>query len=323
MLKPSLPENEQTRIETLHAYNILDSLPEERFDRLTRLAKRLFDVPIALVSLVDTDRQWFKSEVGLGVKETSREVSFCGHAILGDDVFEVPDTALDARFNDNPMVTDSPNIRFYAGYPLTVANGSKLGTLCLIDRKPNKLNEEDKVLLQDLAKMVELEIQAIHMATMDELTTLSNRRGFESLGQHALNLCKRLNKPATLFFFDLNGFKHINDQFGHMEGDIALKNFSDILKRTFRNSDVIARLSGDEFVILLTNTSEETAMSVLSRLQPMVDDHNSMAQKGYVLSFSVGMAGYNADNHPTVKALIQAADQNMYLDKKRRKMLGD
>jgi diguanylate cyclase (GGDEF)-like protein len=323
MKAPPIPENEATRIQTLHSYDILDSVPEERYDRLTRLAKRLFDVPIALVSLIDTDRQWFKSAHGVDAHETPREISFCGHAILGDEIFEVPDAVLDERFHDNPLVTENPSIRFYAGCPLTVANGSKLGTLCIIDKEPKKLSEEDKVLLRDLAKMVELEIQAMQMATMDELTGLSNRRGFESLAQHAMNFCRRLNKPATMLFFDLDNFKQINDQYGHAEGDLALKTFSDILKHAFRNSDVIARLGGDEFVVLLTNTSESVANNVLQRLQDMIDDHNLLSQRGYTLSYSVGLEDYNTEKHTNIVELIHAADQSMYANKKRIKSLGD
>ena len=118
MQAPLVPTNEKTRLETLRALNILDSSPEERF---ARMAKRLFGVSIALVSLVDADRQWFKSSFGLELKETTREISFCGHAILGDETFEVPDALLDKRFFDNPLVTQSPNIRFYAGCPLSLS----------------------------------------------------------------------------------------------------------------------------------------------------------------------------------------------------------
>ena len=200
MLVPAKPGNEQTRLETLRALNILDSTPEERFDRLTRLAKRLFGVPIALVSLIDADRQWFKSSFGLDATETSREISFCGHAILGDEIFEVPDAALDERFHDNPMVKGAPNIRFYAGCPLSVVNGSKLGTLCLIDQEPRSFDDDDRMLLRDLARMVELELSAVQLASTDELTLLSNRRGFEMLAQHALHVCNRLEKPVSMIF---------------------------------------------------------------------------------------------------------------------------
>ena len=118
MQKPGKPADEAQRLEALRALSILDTLPEERFDRLTRLAKRLFGVPIALVSLVDDHRQWFKSRQGLEVSETPRDISFCGHAVLGDDIFLVTDASKDERFFDNPLVTDDPHIRFYDGCPL-------------------------------------------------------------------------------------------------------------------------------------------------------------------------------------------------------------
>ena len=316
MQAPSTPHNEKTRLETLRALKILDSDPEERFDRLTRLAKRLFGAPIALISLVDADRQWFKSSFGLETKETSRDISFCGHAIMGDEIFEVPDAALDPRFSDNPLVTESPNIRFYAGCPLTVANGSKLGTLCILDQQPRHFDEEDKTLLRDLARMVEVELSALQLATTDELTLLSNRRGFEALAQHALNLCKRLDKPASLLFFDLNKFKQINDQYGHAEGDRALTAFSNILLEIFRDSDVIGRLGGDEFVVLLTNSDINVTSAVLNRLSDTLKAHNLTSKRGYEISYSLGVTQYNPTVHISITDLINDADKLMYVDKK-------
>lgn len=224
---PDIPQQEETRLKTLRSLNVLDSQPEERFDRLTRMAKRIFGVPIALVSLVDENRQWFKSCVGLHVSETPRDISFCGHAILGNDVFIIPDATTDERFADNPLVLNEPHIRFYAGCPLRAPNGSKLGTLCLIDRKSRSLGAEDLETLQDLASMAESELAAVQLATLDELTEITNRRGFLMLAQHSLNLCFRHGISASLVFVDLNEFKPINDKFGHAEGDRALVAFAD------------------------------------------------------------------------------------------------
>lgn len=316
MQKPTIPSNEKTRLETLRALKVLDSDPEERFDRLTRLAKRLFGVPIALVSLVDADRQWFKSSIGLDVKETTRDLSFCGHAILGDEIFEVPDAALDNRFSDNPLVVGSPNIRFYAGCPLTVSNGSKLGTLCILDQEPRDFDDDDKLLLRDLAKMVEVELSALQLASTDDLTLLSNRRGFEALAQHALSVCNRLEKPASLMFFDLNKFKQINDQFGHAEGDRALTAFSSILLEVFRDSDVIGRLGGDEFVVLLTNTSKAESELVSERLEEMMSEYNASAKRGYDLSYSMGLIEYDPKVHVSISNLLSDADKKMYIHKK-------
>lgn len=319
MLYPSKPNNETLRIQTLRELNVLDTSPEERFDRLTRLAKRLFNVPIALVSLVDADRQWFKSCVGLDVSETSRDISFCGHAILGDQILTVPDAGLDERFHDNPLVVGEPGIRFYAGCPLTVTNGSKLGTLCLIDIKPRDLDDEDRALLRDLARMAEQELAAVQMASMDELTLLSNRRGFEALARHALGVCKRLEKPATLLFFDLNDFKQINDTYGHAEGDGALKTFADVLRIAFRESDVIGRLGGDEFVALLTAADHVETSAIMARLREILDERNATLKRGYDIRFSVGQIEYDAGRHPDIEALLADADKAMYLHKQASK----
>lgn len=312
---PPTPSNESARLDTLRALHILDTSPEERFDRLTRLARRLFGVPIALVSLVDAERQWFKSCVGLTASETSRDVSFCAHAILGDEIMMVPDTFADERFYDNPLVTDNPNIRFYAGCPLTVPNGSKLGTLCLIDTKPRGLDEEERELLRDLARMAEQELAAVQLATLDDLTLLSNRRGFEALAQHALNVCKRMQKPASLLFFDLNDFKQINDTFGHAEGDHALKRFADVL----RESDVIGRLGGDEFVVLLSDSDCGATEEVTHRLTQMLDARNAEARRGYDIRYSVGQIQYDPARHGSVAELLAAADAAMYSHKQASK----
>ena len=125
-----IPVNEASRILALHALKILDSQPEERFDRLTRMARRMFGVPIAVVSLVDTDRQWFKSRQGIDICETSRDISFCSHALLDDGILEIQDASKDDRFFDNPMVTGDPHVRFYAGCPIRIDNHHAVGTLC-------------------------------------------------------------------------------------------------------------------------------------------------------------------------------------------------
>ena len=321
MIHPALPINEAKRLDTLRSLNILDTSAEERFDRLTRLAKRLFGVPIALISLVDADRQWFKSCQGLSATETPRDVSFCGHAILGDLVMMVPDALLDERFHDNPLVAGEPGIRFYAGCPLQVPNGSKLGTLCLIDVEPRTMDEGDLQLLRDLTRMVEQEIAAVQLATMDELTLLSNRRGFMALGQHALSLCvRRMERPASLLYFDLDGFKAINDRFGHAEGDRALTAFAKLLMQTFRDSDVVGRLGGDEFAALLTDSAEAECTIAIQRLQQAVDAYNQTSQRGYDIRFSVGDIAFEPTRHSSIDSLVADADTRMYERKRQKKV---
>jgi len=154
-----LPPDEPARLRALHALGILDSPPEERFDRITRLAQRVFNTPIALVTLIDAERQWFKSRQGIADAETPRESSFCAHAIHDDRVFVFPDALHDGRFADNPLVAGTPRIRFYAGRPVRV-DGRRVGTLCLIDRRPRELGDEDARTLDDLATLVERELAA-------------------------------------------------------------------------------------------------------------------------------------------------------------------
>ncbi len=148
------PKNEVQRIKILWQYDVLDTLPEAMFDELTRLAALLCDAPIALISLVDEDRQWFKSKVGVSLGETSRDVSMCAHAILKKKLFVVPDATKDRRFKDNPLVVSSPKIRFYAGAPLIAPGGHALGTLCVIDTKPRQLTSSQKEALALLSRHV-------------------------------------------------------------------------------------------------------------------------------------------------------------------------
>ncbi len=164
---PELP-NELERIAALLELNILDTGPEERFDRITRLASEFFEVPIALVSIVDSNRQWFKSCYGINATETARDISFCGHAIVEDKVFVIENALEDPRFSDNPLVVGDPKIRFYAGQPLHAGNHQLIGTFCLIDRQPRTFTAEDRRRLQDFAKLVETELNLVNLAELNQ-----------------------------------------------------------------------------------------------------------------------------------------------------------
>ncbi len=321
MEKPKKPLDEQARVVTLKSLDILDSLPAERFDRITRLAKRIFNVPIALITLIDTDRQWFLSSVGLDIKETPRDISFCGHAILGDEFFTVPDTTLDPRFVDNPLVSCSPNIRFYAAYPISAPNGSKLGTICLLDQSPRNFSEEDKQLLYDLVGMVEQEVSAIYIANLDELTQLYNKRGFVTTGTINLEFCTKNNLPVCLIYIDLDQFKPINDQHGHAEGDEALKFFSNILRESFRDTDVLGRIGGDEFAVLLTNCTLVDCQLNLDRLNSAIETFNTIPERKYKIEFSAGIVEFASDRHSSIDDLLKEADLTMYMNKGIKKLL--
>src|SRR5437667_1871574 len=149
-----IPLNEVKRLKVLWQYEVLDTVPEEVFDDLTELAARICEAPIALITLVDEDRQWFKSKVGVSVNETSREISFCAHAINQPELFIVPDATQDQRFAQNPLVTSDPKVRFYAGAPLVTPDGYALGTLCVIDKVPRELRPDQRQALRILARHV-------------------------------------------------------------------------------------------------------------------------------------------------------------------------
>ena len=156
---PVMPENEAARLEALHRYRILDTEPERSFDDLTLLASHICGTPMALISLVDADRQWFKSRIGIPISETARAVSFCAHAINHRDLFIVPDARHDERFRDNQLVTGAPEIRFYAGAPLVTPDGHALGTLCVLDRVARTLSREQLEALTALCHQAEAQLE--------------------------------------------------------------------------------------------------------------------------------------------------------------------
>ncbi len=158
-MKAPKPKNEVKRIQVLWQYDVLDTAPEQVFDDFTTLAALICGAPISLISLVDENRQWFKSKFGVNIAETSRDVSMCAHAILQNELLIVPDATKDRRFKDNPLVVSAPKIRFYAGAPLVSPNGLALGTLCVIDQVPRQLTETQKQALRVLARMVMTQLE--------------------------------------------------------------------------------------------------------------------------------------------------------------------
>lgn len=316
MKKPDYPADDARRLAELRSLATLDRNPEERFDRITRLAQRLFGVPTALVSLVEEDCQWFKSRIGFDSAETSRDISFCAHAILNDGIMMIPDATKDERFSNNPLVLENPKVRFYAGCPIIAPSGAKLGTLCILDDRPRELSDEELNSLRDLAGMVEDEIATNKMVVTDPLTGLGNRRGFDMAASVVLEINRRRKVDTALLYFDLDGFKAINDQLGHAEGDRALCEFAELMRSVLRLSDVIARLGGDEFAALLSGTSDHE--SVVRRMDSALAARNQRGNHQCPLEVSIGVAVAKWGEDEELESLVNQADKAMYSHKRRR-----
>jgi diguanylate cyclase (GGDEF)-like protein len=315
MTVKTIQRDEESRLAELRSIGILDTQAEERYDRFTRLAKRAFNVPFAMLSMVDEKREWFKSRQGMEETELPREGSFSTEAIKQDKVMVIQDATRDPRFS---KLARESGIKFYAGCPIKTHRNYRIGTLCIADTTPRNFTPEDHACLQDLACMIEEEIAVQSIANIDDLTSLFNRRGFLGIGQHTISVCNRMRRPATVMFFDLDGFKQVNDQYGHAEGDKVLKNIGTLLLSAFRNSDVVARVGGDEFCVLLTGTDTAHIERPLENLAASVELQNNATP--YDIAYSVGVAEYN-DRHESISKLMEEADSQMYEQKRTRKSL--
>lgn len=284
-------EYETQRLQALAGYRILDTPRDAAFDDIVEVASLICEAPIALISFVDRDRQWFKSEKGLGVCETSIGSSICAHAIRQRGLFIVPDTTRDARFVNNPLVTGEPYLRFYAGALLESREGYPLGTLCVLDYRPRELTDRQCFALQALANqvMAHMELMQAHReqaalidelratrhelaerASTDPLTGLLNRRAFEQRLEQEVALIQRGAPLAALMLIDLDHFKTANDTLGHQAGDEIIVRFTALCREAFRQADVIGRWGGDEFIVMLPRTTVAAAEHAAERLHQLL-----------------------------------------------------
>jgi diguanylate cyclase (GGDEF)-like protein len=345
-MKPArIPDNEEARLHALRRLNLLDTEPELAFDDLTRLAADICDTPIALISLVDADRQWFKSRCGLQARETSRDVSMCAHAFdERDGVLMVPDTRLDDRFADNPLVLGEPYIRFYAGVVLWNVDGLPLGALCVIDHRPRTLDERQQRALKVLAQQSEaqlhlrLRLRELHETTgalqrqksllmqrhntleqrceqlavearIDALTGVSCRRDANDRLADEFRVARQLAMPLSVCLIDIDRFKQVNDTYGHARGDDALRQVARLLASSLRSDDYLARFGGEEFVVMLPNTPAEVGRQIAERLRRSVEEGPWFAPAQ--LTVSIGLAT-SEPQCTSIGELIEAADTALY-----------
>ncbi len=272
-----IPDNEAERQAALDEQHILDEESDEDFNRITRLASQMLGVPTALISLVDRQRQWFLSRVGLEASETPRDLAFCAHAICGNDVMVVNDASLDERFKDNPLVTGNPNIRFYAGVPLQTPSGFNLGTLCVISPQPRQLAGNEQQLLKDLAGMVIQHLEARRNSYLCPLTGLKNRRPFFDAGLQEFVRAQQKREPLTLMIFGLDDCHGIYTRFGQQHGDRLLQELARQLQADYGESAIFGHVSDDEFAVLQTGLAGQEAVAQAEGIR------SQMALQGWVV----------------------------------------
>ena len=328
-----VPERESERLRALRGYHVLDTPPELAFDDLTELAALICDAPAALISLVDEDRQWFKSRRGLDLEQTPRDISFCTHAVAcPDETLVVPDATRDPRFRVNPLVTGVPGIRFYAGAPIRTDDGLAMGTVCALDYVPRTLDRRQISALEALARqalaLLELRkglaaLQASRQrleeantlltkqAITDPLTLLLNRRGLDERLAEELQRARRSGMPLAVFMLDADHFKAFNDAHGHIAGDAVLKELARLLKGGLRPYDAVSRYGGEEYAVVLPGTTAEEAGALAERVRRAIAAHPWPLRR---VTASIGVAVLRQGEHGAT--LLARADDALYRAKR-------
>jgi diguanylate cyclase (GGDEF)-like protein len=293
-------------------YDVLDTAPEDAFDRIARLARTILETSGAFISLIGRDARWLRSRQGIGFSEDPREASFCDHAIQQDVPLIVRDAREDARFRDNPLVLGEPKIRFYLGIPLRAPKGFNIGTLCVVDQRPRDPGPGQIAVMQDLARLTMDQIELHQLAMSDSLTGAMTRRGFMLEAQHAFEQARRYFRPLSCIMLDLDHFKSVNDSHGHAAGDTVLRMVAGTCRAAIRSTDNLGRFGGEEFAILLPETDLGRARAMAERLRLRIATADNIFGAGSIrVTASLGISELDAAD-PDVTSLLGRADEAMY-----------
>ena len=308
------------------------------FNEITKLAALICEAPVALINFIEQDRIKSKSAFGFDNIDIPLGGSLCIHTLQQHDLLVVPDTTLEPHFLDHPWVSGAPYLRFYAGIKLKADDGQSLGTLCVLDYKPRELSENQCNSLRALANQVMIYVGLMHanekqavliqelhlaqkellrLASTDPLSGLLNRRAFEECLHKERARIQRGEHSSTLLMIDFDDFKRVNDEFGHETGDVVIRQFAEVCRNIFRESDITCRWGGEEFAILLTNTSATDAQEAVERLHSKIRNI-PMAIVGNVsvyITISVGMC--TLTEAKTLRSCIGLADQLLYIAKSK------
>jgi diguanylate cyclase (GGDEF)-like protein len=307
------PEFEERRLGALGHYNILDTPPEEAFDRITRLARAVTGAPIALISLIDSQREWFKSRQGLPIPQTPRDVAFGAHAIAQDAPLIVADTRKDRRFSDYPLVVRDPKIRFYVGVPLRALGGYNIGTLAVMDKRPRQPASTQVALLRDLAGLAMDELELRRFTPIDELTGALNRTPFMREAQQVFELARRYRRGFSCIMLDVDQFKVIRDSQGVAAGDGVLKAIAATCRTVIRSVDLLGRFGGAVFAIVLPETELAAAQVVAERLRAGIAAAvgGGATSSRLDITVSVGLAAQDSHDEDMAR-LASRADGAMF-----------
>lgn len=310
-----VPADELQRLRELERYGVIDSPSDEHFERIVELASLIFAVPITAISLVEQHRQWFLCNLGLEASETPRDQAFCAHAIASDGVMVVPDATADPRFSSNPLVTAAPHIRFYAGAPLHSREGHNLGTLCVIDRQPRQITQQQERQLALLAQMVMHEIELRRQARLCPVTGLPIRQTFLTIGGHEVSRARREHLPLSLLCVDIDNLRLVNNRWGHRAGDQLLQAVVGLLRGVMREQDYAARLGDGEFALLLVGLEGQQALELAESLRQSVTSlPGAHSHSDFKLHISGGLTSL-ASGDRDIEDLLRRADQALALAK--------